>query len=382
MKIKTTQPIFRVLSVFTLVAVLTVQSLLIAPAYAGQITLRSLTLQANGAVGGATPGGVVNHFFNLTTPTAGNVGAVKYEYCTTAADVGAAVCTSPTGLDVSAATLGSEAGFTGVEIVGIDTKSFYIKPISNTPIAMGANAVLQHQFGNITNPSTTNTTFFVRISTYTTIDATGTAVDAGTVTASTSTNIELSGIMPESLVFCTGATIPLGAGSVPDCANAASGVITFNQLFSPTDTATSTSQMAASTNAGAGYAISVNGPTLTSGSNTVTAMAAPLTSIKGTGQFGLNLKANTIAAAAAAFGAEVSPATDPVNDYRGQAASGYELVDTFSFISGSTVANSYAGGAGASNAQIYTVSYIANVPGSQPAGTYSTTLTYICTPTY
>ena len=32
--------------------------------------------------------------------------------------------------------------------------------------------------------------------------------------------------------------------------------------------------------------------------------------------------------------------------------------------------------------QIFTVAYMANVSGSQPAGTYATTLTYVCTATF
>ena len=55
------------------------------------------------------------------------------------------------------------------------------------------------------NPSVLGT-FFVRISTFNSFDATGSPIDRGTVAASTADPIELSGVMPESLVFCTGAT--------------------------------------------------------------------------------------------------------------------------------------------------------------------------------
>jgi hypothetical protein len=186
--------------------------------------------------------------------------------------------------------------------------------------------------------------------------------------------------MPESLVFCTGATVTTTA-SVPDCATATSGNISFNQLFSPTDTATATSQMAASTNAGFGYNITVAGPTLTSGANTVTAMSAAAAGVRGLSQFGLNLKANTTTTSTPAVGTEVAAASNGTN-YKGQAAAGYNTADTFKFVSGDSVANSSFGGAGGSDAQIFTASYMVNVPGSQPAGTYTTTLTYICTPTF
>ena len=229
-------------------------------------------------------------------------------------------------------------------------------------------------------PASNNCTFYVRISTYASTDTSGSAIDTGTVAASTATQISLSGTMPESLVFCTGGTVGTTSG-VPDCSTATSGSIAFNQLFSPTDTATATSQMAASTNAGSGYTVTVNGVTLTSGSNTVTGMAASAAGIRGTSQFGLNLKANTTATSNPAIGTEVAPAANGTN-YRGQSEAGYNTVDNFKFASGNEVAGSDNGGPGGTDAQIFTASYIVNVPGSQPAGTYTTTLTYICTPTF
>jgi hypothetical protein len=113
----------------------------------------------------------------------------------------------------------------------------------------------------------------------------------------------------------------------------------------------------------------------------VTAMAASTTGVRGTSQFGLNLKANTVATTTVPVGIEVAPAANGTN-YRGQATAGYNTVDNFKYINGNSVADSANGGAGGSDAQIFTVSYVVNVPGSQPAGTYTTTLTYICTPTF
>ena len=110
-------------------------------------------------------------------------------------------------------------------------------------------------------------------------------------------------------------------------------------------------------------------------------MAASVAGVRGISQFGLNLKANTTTTSTPAIGTEVAPAANGTN-YRGQAITGYSAVDTFKFVTADSVANSANGGAGGTDAQIFTVSYIVNVPGSQPAGTYTTTLTYICTPTF
>jgi hypothetical protein len=340
---------------------------------AAQITLRSLTLQAGVTDGGSQPGGVVNHFFSFTTGSTGNVGSIQFLYCTTAAGT----CTTPTGLVTTAATMGTQSGATGFTIVNTTNGAPYI---TRTAASIASSTALTYQLLGVTNPTTANQAFYVRISTFASTNVTGGVSDSGNVAASTATQIVVSGTMPESLVFCAGGTVGT-TGGVPDCATSTSGAVSFNQLFSPTDTATATSQMAASTNAGSGYNVTVNGPTLTSGSNTITAMGSSTTGIRGTSQFGLNLKANTTSTSTPAVGTEVAPTANGTN-YRGQAITGYNAVDNFKFTSTDSVANSANGGAGGSDAQIFTVSYIANVPGSQPAGTYTTTLTYICTPTF
>jgi hypothetical protein len=371
---KTPQKSFvRIFSVITLASVLILQILPIASASAAQISNRSLTLQAGTTDGGSKPGGIVNHLFAFTLPGGGNVGSIKFLYCTTASGT----CTTPTGLVTTSATVGTETNVTGFTMVNTTNGAPYLTRVA---ASVAANTAVTYQLLTVTNPTTTNQTFFVRIATYASSDTTGASTDNGTVTASTANPIVLTGTMPESLVFCTGATVGL-TGGVPDCATATSGAISFNQLFSPTDTATATSQMAASTNAGFGYAVTVNGPTLTSGTNTVSAMTALATGVRGTSQFGLNLKANTTVTSTPAVGIEAAPVANATN-YRGEAATNYNTVDNFKFVSGNTVADSANGGAGGSDAQIFTASYIVNVPGSQPAGTYTTTLTYICTPTY
>jgi len=356
----------------TLSVVLLGQLFLPYTANAAQITSRSLTLLAGVSDGGSKPGGVVNHLFNFTV-AGGTVGSIQFQYCMTASGT----CTMPTGLVTTSATLANQTGATGFSMVNTTNGSPYIARASASAVG---NIALSYQLNGITNPTTANQTFYVRISTFSSLNATGTPVDAGNVAASTASQIIISGTMPESLVFCTGATIST-TSTVPDCTTATSGAISFNQLFSPTDTATATSQMAASTNAGSGYNITVNGPTLTSGGNTVAGMSTATTSVHGIPQFGLNLKANTTATSTTPVGTEIAPSSDGVI-YRGQSVAGYNTADTFKFTTGDSVANSANGGAGGTNAQIYTVSYIANVPGSQPAGTYTTTLTYICTPTY
>src|ERR1035437_7234707 len=78
-------------------------------AYAAQITARSLTLQAGGTDGGSKPGGVVNHKFDFNLPTTGNIGSIKFEYCTNASTT----CVMPVGLVTTSATVTNQTGVTG-----------------------------------------------------------------------------------------------------------------------------------------------------------------------------------------------------------------------------------------------------------------------------
>ena len=349
---------------------------------AAQINNRSLQLLTGASGdGGSMPGGTVNHRFEFRTGSAHTIGSLKFEYCTIAS---VEACVAPTGLNVSPATFGGETGsaVTGFSM-GTKTSNSFI--LTRVPASVAANALVVAQANAIVNPTTPNYTFFVRITTYASNNGTGTAIDSGSVAASTANPIQLTGVMPESLIFCTGATIS-APGNIPDCSTATPGNINFDQLFSPTDTATASSQMAASTNALYGYVITVNGPSMTSGSSVIPAMApqladTPVTSLRGTSQFGMNLAENTTATSTVPIGASVSLAPDG-DELRGQATPNYAVADRFKYVTGDAVARSDNGGAGPTNAQLYTASYMVNAAGNLLAGTYTTTLTYVCTPTF
>ncbi len=356
---------------------------------AGQITKRSLTLQ-DGTDPGSMPAGVVNHLFTFTLPSTSVIKSIKFQYCTTAdIDVGG-TCTTPNGLSTTSATLGTQSGLSFDSVVHTTQGAPYVTstagvtPNGTTPTTIQLLGVTNPDNTNCSGvaPASNNCTFYVRISTYATTDATGAATDSGTVAASTSTQITLNGTMPESLIFCTGGTISVNTNSIPDCTTATSGSITFNQLFSPTATATATSQLAASTNALSGYAITVSGPTLTSGANTVPAVGAtPAVSSIGSGQFGMNLVANTTPA----IGTAVTPAPNGTN-FWGKPSTNFGTNDSFTFapsaLNAIAASDNGTGTGHPTDSQIYTASYIVNVSGSQVAGTYTTTLTYICTPTF
>ena len=143
-------------------------------AYAAQITVRSLALQQGVTDAGSKPGGSVNHFFTFTIPSTGNVGTIQFLYCTLAAGT----CTTPTGLLTTSATYGVETGATGFTLNNTTNGApFITRAASSIP----ATTIVSYHLNAVTNPTTTNQTFYVRISTFVAITPTGGAVDTGTV---------------------------------------------------------------------------------------------------------------------------------------------------------------------------------------------------------
>lgn len=343
---------------------------------AAQIVNRSLTLQKNASVttGGSAPNADANHRFEFDVVTTAGIRSIGFQYCTTATGT----CTAPTGLDASTgggttlgtvANLGSSPSYTS-SAANAGYVAFTSNPSQATDLVVTLNAV--------NNPTAANTTFFARITTYTSSNASTGATDTGVVAASTAQTITVTGTMPEYIQFCTGATATANCGSV------GTGAITFNQEFSPSDTATATSQMAASTNAGSGYVITVTGTTLTSGSNTIPqqgATAGNIVSGRGTSRFGINLVDN----ATPDVGSAIAPASNGSN-YRANVATNFDTADSFALDlnTATAIARSDQGGGGPypTDSQVYTISYFVNVSGSQAPGSYVATLNYVCTATF
>jgi hypothetical protein len=118
------------------------------------------------------------------------------------------------------------------------------------------------------------------------------------------------------------------------------------------------------TNAGDGYSVTVTGTTLTSGNNTIVSLTTNDVSRPGTAQFGFNLRAN----------AAPSVGSNPSGPGVGAPSSNYNQPDSYRFADGDIIiANSVP-----DDVRLYTASYIANVPPTQAAGVYVSTLTYVC----
>ncbi|MCB9823028.1 hypothetical protein H6800_02030 [Candidatus Nomurabacteria bacterium] len=312
--------------------------------FAAGLTARKITLTSSAASASTT------HKFDFTTATTANVGSIKYEYCTTASGS----CVAPTGLNVASASLSAQTGVTGLTVGFTDANNIVV---GRTPASVTSGTAVSNTFTTITNPSTTNTTFFVRITTYTGNDGNTGPTDTGVVAASTANQITVSASVDETLTFC----VYTGA----NCA--ASGSTVALGTLSTSSTSSGTSKMDAATNSTSGYAITYTGATLTSGANTITALSGAASST-GSSQYGFNLKANTTP----------SVGSNVTGSGSGTAQTGYNTADSFKFLTGDTVASA----SGQTDSNTYTASYIANISNTTNPGTYTSTITYICTATY
>lgn len=309
-------------------------------ASAAQITARKVTLGSSAASASTT------YAFNFTVPTATAIQSVSFTACTTASGA----CTTPSGFSISGSSLtsqptnlGSASGWTAnTSTAG----SLRILNASNSTAPSGAQTV---SFSSVTNPSATNSTFFMRIATFSD-SAWTTTLDTGVVASSTAGQITVTASVDETITFTlAAATVALGT-------------------LTTSTTGSGTSSMSVATNAGSGYSVTYSGTTLTSGANTITALGTPTASSTNTKQFGLNLMSNSTPSVGTAVSGSGT----------GAPATGYNTTNQFKFLTGDTVASASV----PTNTNTYTVSYIANIDGSTAAGAYSTVLTYVATANY
>jgi hypothetical protein len=325
----------------TLVVSLTAIFCIANTAMASQITGRQVVIGSPVALASTT------YAFTFTVPTATAIKSASFTACTTASGA----CTPAPGFSASSSSLTSQptnlGAASGWTVSTATANSLRLSDASNSTAPSGSQTV---SFSAVTNPTATNSTFFLRIATFSGSDwATG-PLDTGTVAASTGGQVTVNASVDEALTFTIAAQ------------NVGLGTITTST------TGTGTSSMSASSNAAHGYNITYSGTTLTDGSHPFGAMAG-VTPTQGVNQFGLNLALNSSPAVAGS----ATPSGGS-----GTAATGYGTANTYKFNSTDPVATA----SGASNTTTYTTSYLANVDAATPAGAYSTVLSYVATPNF
>jgi hypothetical protein len=358
MKIDQTFSVTRIGAIFGAGLITMMYLLMLLPTYASaaQISSRKVTLSSSSS---AASNATTTYTFNFTVPSSTVLQSLSADVCTTPSGT----CTTPTGFSVSSSTLASQptnlGDASGWAVSTATAGSLRISKSGNVAAPTGAQTLV---FGNVQNPTTANQTFYARISTFSAANWTS-AVDTGVVAASTASQISLTASVDESLTFCTG-TSGITSSS---CAGATGSAVSFGTL-SASATNSGLSQIGVGTNGNTGYAITVNGATLTSGSNTITALASQAAASTGAKQFGLNLRANTTP----------SVGVDPDGAGSATVNANYNTANQYRFVTGDVVASVGA----ADQFKRFQVSYIANIDTATAAGTYTATMNYICTPTF
>jgi len=297
--------------------------------------------------------------FKFTTISTANVGSIQFQYCSNS-PIFVDPCTVVTGLDVSGATINSQTGISGFSVSGSSSPSNLI--ITRTP-SPETPAAVNIDLNNVVNPSTPNEVDYVRISVFTGSNATGSVVDSGSVVFVVENRYDVEAYVPPYLTFCVGVNVAL------DCSSTTGFLSTFGELSS-SETRYATSQFSVSTNDNDGYNTYLNGQTMTSGNNVISEMVVKAASQASTSQFGINLRSNTTPF----VGADLQ---------KGPVANGfvdpdYNTPNMYKFNNGDRLAGSLK----PSGFDLYTVSYIVNVPVGQQPGNYATTLIYTSIATF
>ena len=187
---------------------------------AAAITQRSLQL------GSAITSTVTTYTYSFVPATTSAIQSLGFQACTTAIGT----CTAPAGLSFSSAVFGSITGWTNATNFAVDAvgsnnciAAANVLCAKRTQAANETNSgVRTISFTTITNPSgasctTSNCTFFVRVSTYSDTAYT-TLVDSGNVASSTTQTLTLNATVEEELTFCIGiTTVDNATSAVPTC---------------------------------------------------------------------------------------------------------------------------------------------------------------------
>jgi len=312
------------------------------------------------AIGSSKAGATTTHSFSFTLAGGSSVGSMMFEYCANT-PIFDLPCVTPTGLNASSAALASQSGETGFSInapLSSSSKIVLSRASASTTTA-GASS---YSFNNVINPSTSGESYYVRISAYSSLDATGVPTDKGSVVfVITSSDLTIGAYVPPFVAFCVGQSLG------PNCSSATGFDLNMGTL-SESSTATQTTQISGATNVSTGYTVYVLGYTLTAGTNVIPAMATAASSTIGTSQFGLNARANT----------NPTVGQDPSGAGNLAPIGQYATPNLFKYVSGEAIAQT----TGTSDFNTVTISYVANTSKAQPAGVYTTTLTYVATSTF
>jgi len=382
----------------------------IASAY-GQITTRSIKMSSS--ANGATD---VTYQASFITATTSNIGGLVIDFCANSPIIEAS-CTAPTGFDANTAglALANQVGITDFAVNNIGTADdANTIVLTRTAASVSSATTVTFDLGStggsdgITNPTTTNTTFYARIITFNSnagaqgytsgdMDAgdPNSDVDAGGVALSTAEQLIVTAKVPERLVFCI--YVDTGQAPANDCTGKTGSAVNLGDdngaLHVEGEFVNKDAFYGVSTNAGGGTVIRVKGDTLTSGSDTIDAITTEAGSTIGTEQFGLcnyEDQGSGLTLDTKYDGTDgITGNCSTVADNSGTATTGNATPDGtwFTFDTNTTdgTASTYGDELASKAAGDFStgnIAFVGNIAPATEAGIYLSTLTFIATGTY
>lgn len=282
-----------------------------ASAY-GLLTAREIRMSSS-VTGASTAGQDVTYLVRATTPLTATIGSIAIEFCSNSPIIGDS-CTAPAGMDINEAGLAiaNQTGITTWTATADASSTANIVVLTRTAASFTAGT-FTFEMGaggasdGITNPTTTNTTFYARILTfldedddangcsgvddsavcYPTTAISGNSTDAGGIAMSTAAQITVTAKVQERLTFC----VYTSAVNFTDCAAVSGTAVTLgdtNGVLADTGPFVDiNTKYNVSTNASSGVSIRAKGATLTSGAFTINGMGDTAnTSTTGSEEFG------------------------------------------------------------------------------------------------
>ncbi len=383
-----------------------------ASADAAQLTSRSVTISTS-----TTTATTATYTYGFTTPATGNIGALKFEACTTPLNT----CTAPTGAVMNAgAAEVSRSGWTSANAFTRTTVTTGTCTVGNNVLCLTRTAASETAgartigWGTQTNPTVVGS-YYIRITTFSD-NAYATAVDTGTVAYAIVNQLTVSARIQEILQFCVGTTtINDATGNVGnDCSTITGTSVNIGVIDSTT---ISTSPVAVSPNDGNnvnGIAMvrtnATNGTVVTyfaeldtssgklkvtgatcSGSSTTDQCfndnATQATFTAGTEAFGMTV-AGVNCFAASAYSCVYASGTNnlkQVANYTGGANSTtYGVTAGFAWqnTGATTTIASTSGSTKVIDDEALMLRFAATAQATTPTGSYAVTSTYVATPTY
>lgn len=364
------------MGIIVITALLTppLSNIILMKATAGALSPAKLMI--NNSQAGATG---VTYQFRFTTSVTTSIKQLNVLFCNAASGA----CVAPTGLVNTGAAIAID-NIAGTGRTNTFTGNGTLSTVITTPAAQSTQAVLIDYTG-ITNPTTINTTYYARITTYS--DTGSTVIDTATVAFAVldTTSIAVTAAVDPTLTFSIAGVTGNGVATV-NTAVTTTGVTTTASTIPFGTLVAATPKIAAqditiTTNASSGYTVTAShsagtqsgNPPLTSGSTnnidawsgtntTPTTWSSPAggAANTNTGYFGYTTEDASLCTGSAARFTTSAP------KWAGSTTTGAELICSATGVTTETTR----------------IGYEAEVNSIQPPGSYSGTVVLVATPTY